>query len=282
MNLSYLPSYFVPAWVFLFGLIVGSFLNVVIYRVPLGESIVLPASHCTACGAPIKAYDNIPVVAYILLRGRCRNCRVGISPIYPFIELLTGFMYFLLVRIDGLSWRFLADLIFVSLIIPLVFIDLRHKILPNVITLPGFVIAFVLRLFVPGPSGLSGLRMLLGWQNIPAWAVSALASLAGVLAGAGVIWAIRAIYFKVRGVEGMGLGDVKMMLMVGAYLGWQLSLITIFVASFGGSLIGILVIAIKRGSMKTQIPFGVFLGPAAIIALLWGKHFVDWYLGLLH
>jgi leader peptidase (prepilin peptidase)/N-methyltransferase len=281
MSLSYLPNYFVSASVFVFGLIVGSFLNVVIHRVPLEESIVLPASHCPTCGNAIKPYDNIPVFSYIFLGGRCRNCRVKISPIYPFIELLTACLYVLLYQVDGLSLRFLADFLFVSLIIPLVFIDLFHKILPNVITYPGFVVAFILRLFVPGPSRLTGLRLVTGLQNLPEWAVSALAALVGAAVGAGIIWAIRAAYFRARGVEGMGLGDVKMMLLVGAYLGWQLSLITIFVASLGGSLIGLMVIGLKRGSMKTQIPFGVFLGPAAILALLVGKHFVDWYVGLL-
>jgi leader peptidase (prepilin peptidase) / N-methyltransferase len=281
MNITYLPPYFVAASVFTLGLIVGSFLNVVIHRVPLEESIVLPSSHCPSCGVDIKPYDNIPVLSYILLRGRCRNCKVGISPIYPAIELLTGCLYLLVYLADGLHARLVTDIVFVSLIIPLVFIDLHHKILPNVITYPGFVLAFLMRFFVPGPSKLDLLRSAVGLQNLPGWAVSALASLVGAVIGAGIIWGIRAAYFRVKGVEGMGLGDVKLMLMVGAYIGWQLSLLTILLGSLGGSIIGVVVIASKRGSMKTQIPFGVFLGPAAIIALFFGPRFIAWYLGML-
>ncbi|HUK88807.1 MAG TPA: A24 family peptidase, partial [Blastocatellia bacterium] len=151
----------------------------------------------------------------------------------------------------------------------------------NVITYPGFVLALVMRIFVPGPSTITGLRTITGLQNLPPWAVSALGSLIGAAVGAGIIWGIRAAYFWVRGVEGMGLGDVKMMLMVGAYVGWQLSLITILLGSLAGSVIGIAVIGFKRGSMKTQIPFGVFLGPAAIIALFFGTRLINWYLGML-
>ncbi|HEY6329236.1 MAG TPA: prepilin peptidase [Blastocatellia bacterium] len=281
MNISYLPPYFVAASLFIFGLIVGSFLNVVIHRIPLEESIVLPSSHCPSCGVAIKPYDNIPVLSYILLRGRCRNCHLGISPIYPAIELLTGCLYLFVYWADGLHPKLATDIVFVSLMIPLVFIDLEHMILPNVITYPGFVLSFVMRLFVPGPSKLNLLRMAVGLQNLPAWAVSALASLVGALIGAGIIWAIREAYFRLKKVEGMGPGDVKLMLMVGAYLGWQLSLLTILLGSLGGSIIGVIVIALKRGSMKTQIPFGVFLGPAAIIALFFGPRFIAWYLGML-
>jgi leader peptidase (prepilin peptidase)/N-methyltransferase len=282
-----LSPYFMAFVVFVFGLLIGSFLNVVIYRLPLGESIVFPGSHCPSCNAGIKWYDNIPVVSYaILLRGRCRSCRTHISAIYPAVELLVACLYLVLFIIHedqfiiSGSWLpLIADIVFVSLIVPLVFIDLHHKLLPNAITYPGLVLLLVLRAVAPDPWILSHTPRLFGLGGAPLWAVSLFGSVLGALVGGGTLWLVREAYYRLRHVEGMGLGDVKMMLMVGAFLGWQLTLLTIFIGSLLGSLVGVLLI-VRGGSMKMQIPFGVFLGPAAIIALFVGQQFIVWYAGM--
>lgn len=275
-----LPGYFIACVAFVFGLIVGSFLNVVIHRLPLGESVVLPASHCTECNAEIKPYDNIPVLSYALLRGRCRACGAGISPIYPAVELITAILYLALYLKDGLSMALLTDIVFVSLIIPLVFIDFRHKILPNLITYPGFILLLALRLLVPDPVLVGSMGKSLGFDAAPAWLLSLGAAILGALAGGGSLWLVRALYFAVRKVEGMGLGDIKMMIMVGAFLGWPRTILTIFIAALFGSLIGIAVIKLRGGTMRTEIPFGVFLGPAGIAALLFGHELIVWYTSL--
>ncbi|HXU39342.1 MAG TPA: prepilin peptidase [Blastocatellia bacterium] len=280
-----IPPYFFGIAVFIFGLLIGSFLNVVIYRLPLGESIVFPGSHCPACDAAISWYDNIPVVSYAFLGGRCRSCRTQISPVYPAVELLVACLYLLLFiihrdQIIGGSWLpLLADIVFVSLIVPLVFIDLRYKLLPNAITYPGLAALLMLRALAPDPWILSHTPHVFG-PAAPPWALAMFGSLLGAVVGGGTLWLVREIYYRLRHVEGMGLGDVKMMLMVGAFLGWQLTLLTVFVGSLLGSVIGILLIAVRGGNMKTQIPFGVFLGPAAIIALLIGQPLIAWYVGM--
>ncbi|MFY9609698.1 MAG: prepilin peptidase [Blastocatellia bacterium] len=278
--MEHLPGYFFGGALFLFGLVIGSFLNVVIYRLPLRESIVFPGSHCPACNAEIKPYDNIPVLSYAILRGRCRNCSVRISPVYPTVELLVGLLYLLCFLRDGLTLILVADLVFVSLIVPLVFIDFHHKLLPNLITYPGFVLLLVLRLLAPDPWILAHAPRWFGLERGPDWAVALLGAVLGAAVGAGSLWLVREVYFRLRKVEGMGLGDVKMMLMAGAFLGWQLTLLTIFLGSVLGSIIGVLMIALRGGNMRMAIPFGVFLGPAATIALFIGPAFIEWYAGV--
>ena len=282
-----LSPYLIAIAVFIFGLLIGSFLNVVIHRLPRSESIVFPGSHCPSCNAEINWYDNIPVISYtILLRGRCRSCRARISPIYPAVELLVGCLYLALFlihkdRIAGGSWLpLIADIAFVSLIVPLVFIDLRHKLLPNAITYPGLVLLVVLRALAPDPWIISHTPGLFGLEGAPQWVVSLVGSALGALVGGGSLWLVREAYYRLRHVEGMGLGDVKMMIMVGAFLGWQLTLLTIFIGSVLGSIVGLLLISLRGGSMRMQIPFGVFLGPAAIIALFAGQQFIIWYVGM--
>lgn len=295
--MEYLSPYIVAGFVVVFGLLIGSFLNVVIYRVPLGQSIVLPNSHCPSCNTDIKAYDNVPVFSYILLGGKCRNCRAGISPIYPAVELLVAILFLLVFIKDGNQFRIfenghmlvparfwltlIGDLSFVSLIVPLVFIDLRHMLLPNAITFPGMALLFLMRVLAPDPWQIQRTPHWFGLTTQHEWALAILGSLLGMLAGGGTLWFIRWAYLKLRHVEGMGAGDVKMMLMVGAFLGWQLTLLTIFIGSLLGSLIGIIVMRVRRGDMKMEIPFGVFLGPAALVAFFVGKPLIDWYLGRL-
>jgi leader peptidase (prepilin peptidase)/N-methyltransferase len=281
-----LSPYLIAFVVFVFGLLIGSFLNVVIHRLPLGESIVFPGSHCPNCNTEINWYDNIPVVSYaILLRGRCRSCKAPISLVYPAVELLVAGLYLVvfLVHKDqvvlGIWLPLIADIVFVSLIVPLVFIDLHHKLLPNKITYPGLVVLLVLRALAPDPWILAHTPRLFGLETAPIWAISVFGSVLGALVGGGSLWLVREAYYRLRHVEGMGLGDVKMMLMVGAFLGWQLTLLTIFFGSLLGSFVGVLLI-LRGGNMKMQIPFGVFLGPAAIIALFVGQQFIMWYVGM--
>jgi leader peptidase (prepilin peptidase)/N-methyltransferase len=278
--MEHLPSYFEAFWIFVFGLIIGSFLNVVIHRVPRRESIVLPDSHCPECNTRIRPYDNIPVLSYLILGGRCHSCGVRISPIYPAVELLVAVLYLLVFFKDGLSVGLVADLIFVSLIVPLVFIDLRHKLLPNVITYPGFVVVLILRVIAPDPLIINTTRALFRIETWPIWWVALLGSLLGAVAGGGTLWLIRELYYRFRHIEGMGLGDVKMMLMVGAFLGWQMALVTIFIASLAGSLIGILAIWLRGGTLRMELQFGVFLGPASIIALFTGEELIRRYASL--
>lgn len=292
-----ISAYLIGAFVFIFGLIIGSFLNVVIYRVPKKESIVFPGSHCPACNAIIKPYDNIPVFSYMILGGKCRNCETSISPIYPAVELLVAVLFFLAFiksgdqfqiyqsAYDEIPARFwlslIGDLVFISFIIPLVFIDYRYKLLPDALTYPGLLILLVMRLIAPDQWLLAHTQKLFGLAGKPDWIVALVGSLLGAIVGGGSLWLVREAYYRLRRVEGMGQGDIKMMAMVGAYLGWQLTLLTIFTGSLLGSVIGIMLIARNRGSMKTELPFGVFLGPAALFALFLGQKLITWYIGML-
>jgi leader peptidase (prepilin peptidase)/N-methyltransferase len=288
-----LNPYFVGVSIFLLGLIIGSFLNVVIYRLPRRESVVFPSSHCTSCNTSIKAYDNIPVLSYALLGGKCRSCRVGISPLYPAVELLVAFLYLMAAIKNNfeMDLPLVGDIVFLSFLVPLIFIDLQHKLLLNKLTYPGFAIMLTLRILSPdswiiglgdhsSPGSTRKMFQAFGWTELIGWsdyAVAAVGAVIGALVGAGILWLVRELYFRLRHVEGMGLGDIKMMLMVGAYLGWQLSLLTIFLGSLLGAVIGMLLIKFRGGNMKMEIPFGVFLGPAAIISLFVGKALIDWY-----
>jgi leader peptidase (prepilin peptidase)/N-methyltransferase len=280
--MGYLPAPLVGAFVFIFGLIIGSFLNVVIYRLPIGESLVLPGSHCPKCNSPVKPYDNIPVLSYLILGGKCRHCSARISIIYPIVELLVGVLWLLCYLRDGLTPALAGDLLFVSLIVPLVFIDFHHKLLPNAITYPGFICLLVLRIVAPDPWIVAHTPLWFGLDSAPVRVVALVGALLGALAGGGSLWLVREIYYRVRHVEGMGLGDAKMMLMVGAFLGWQLALLTIFIGSLLGAVIGLIIIKRSGGSMKTEIPFGVFLGPAGIIALFVGQQIWDAYMGMMY
>jgi len=243
----------------LMGLIIGSFMNVCIYRLPRGGSPVKPRSSCTACGHQIAWYENIPIASYVALRGRCAGCRAPISLMYPIIEGLTGLMFLGAYVLYGPSLLLLARLIFGCALIVLFVIDLQHKILPNVITLPGIVVGLALS-EVAGP----------GWRD----------SLIGLLAGGGVLWAIAEIYYRVRGAEGLGMGDVKMLAMIGAFLGWKLMLLTLVLSSFSGTIVGVGVILAKKESMKYALPFGTFLAVGALAAAAAGDSIVAWYLGL--
>ena len=242
------------------GLCIGSFLNVVIYRVPIGQSIVTPPSRCRKCGYQLQWYDNIPVLSWLFLRGRCRKCGVGVSMQYPIVELITGALFVLVIWMTPPGPLLATRLILVCILIALFGIDLEHQILPNVITLPGIAIGVLLSLIAPP-----------GWKD----------ALVGVLLGGGVLYAIAGAYYLWRREEGMGMGDVKMLAMIGAFLGWKAVLVTLVLSSFAGAIIGVALMAAQRGTMKFALPFGTFLAIGAVVSMFVGEPLVAWYAGLL-
>lgn len=274
-----LPPILLFAFVVILGAIIGSFLNVVIHRVPLEKSIVFPNSSCPSCGASIRPYDNVPVLSWVVLRGRCRSCRTPISARYPAVELLTAALFGMTFWLrSGLTLSLPFDLLFVAALVALIFIDAEHMILPDAITLPGVALALIARALVPNLYGVSFLSegALANW---PDWTLSLLGAVFGALLGGGFLWLAGWLWERARGVEAMGLGDVKMMFMVGAYLGWPLTLLTIFIGVLTGSIAGVAIIMLSRGERDAQmlLPFGIFLGLGAIISLLVGVQISDWY-----
>ena len=242
------------------GLCVGSFLNVCIHRLPTRTSIVFPASRCPSCGHPLAWTDNIPVVSYLALRGRCRYCRVPISARYPIVEALTCAVFVLHWFVFGPTPLLVVRLAFACAMIVLFAIDLEHQILPNVITLPGIVVGFLCSLFLPpGP----------------------LMSLAGMALGGGILWGIAEIWFRLRKVEAMGFGDVKMLAMVGAFLGVKLVILTFVLSSMIGGLVAAVLVATRRADMATKVPYGTMLAAAALVASLYGDRILDWYLSTM-
>ena len=386
-----LPFPFYAVSAFILGLIFGSFLNVVIHRVPRGVSVVFPGSHCASCGAPVRAFDNIPIISYATLGGRCRSCRARISVVYPMVELLTGLMFVALVFKTGPSWEALLEFAFACVMIALIFIDARHHMLPNVITYPAFLFAltgataragwgdqirmtFDISIIIPGlqseftpwraalfggllfamaapgfwlldrldqilfgkyfdweeadenvgqtsacpkPGGQAEVcpavseemeierrhkraihaTMILGLIVATAWAAMVIFSSAksapaledaysgllrasaGAMIAGGLIWWIRAAYFFIRGFEGMGLGDVKMMSVVGAFMGWIGAVGVLLLGSIIGSIVGAILIYRSQRGFKTPLPFGVCLGVASLIVILTSTPFSIWRLG---
>ena len=265
------------------GAMIGSFLNVVIHRLPREQSIVFPNSSCPKCHAGIKAYDNIPILSFLILRGQCRACGAPISPRYPAVEALTALLFVAVTWHDGWSLALGFDLAFAASILALIFIDAEHMILPNAITCPGILFALITRAVVPylvGPAHFDDLPQLITLlpPTYPPWAVSLIGAVVGALAGGGSLWLMGFLWEKLRGVEAMGLGDVKMMLMVGAYLGWRLTILTILIGALSGSLAGVSVM-LRRGSRDLQmmLPFGIFLGIGSIVSLLIGSRIIEWY-----
>jgi leader peptidase (prepilin peptidase) / N-methyltransferase len=242
----------------LLGACIGSFLNVVIYRLPLGQSLVRPSSRCPKCGNGLKWHDNIPIFGWLLLRGRCRQCQNTISIQYPVVELITALLFVLVVWVTPPGPLMVTRLLLVCILIVLFGIDLEHQILPNSITLPGIVIGVLLSTVAP-----PGLRD----------------ALIGVLVGGGILYAIAWGYYLWRREEGLGMGDVKMLAMVGAFLGWKAVLVTLVFSSFSGALIGLALIASQRGNMKLALPFGTFLALGTLVAMFAGEPLVTWYAG---
>jgi len=242
----------------LFGLVVGSFLNVVIYRLPLGQSLATPPSRCRKCGYSLRWFDNIPVLSWVFLRGRCRKCGVSVSWQYPLVELITSVLFVLVVWLTPMGPLVASRLILVCILIALFGIDLEHQILPNSITLPGIVIGVLFSLIVP-----PGIRD----------------ALIGALVGGGILYAIAGAYYLWRREEGMGMGDVKMLAMIGAFLGWKAVLVTLILASFAGAFVGLGMMVVQRGSMKYALPFGTFLALGSLAAMFVGEPLITWYAG---
>jgi len=243
-----------------FGLMLGSFFNVCIARLPAGESIVSPGSRCPSCRTPITWYDNVPVVSYILLGAKCRACRAPISLRYPAVEIVTAIAFVLQ------GWMFGGDplllvqrLVLTSILIILFGTDLDTQRLPNVLTLPGIAVGLAFSLFVP-----------------PGLVDSAI----GVALGAALLWMVRWGWKRATGVEGMGLGDVKMLAMIGAFLGWRQVWLVLFLSSLAGALIGGVLMATRAKSFQSRLPFGTFLALAAYVASLTGDAIIRWYLSL--
>ena len=239
------------------GAIVGSFLNVCIYRLPIGKSVAWPGSACTSCGRPLSWYENIPVLAWLTLRGRCRTCGTAISVRYPLIEALTAVMFASAWWYYGPQVLLVSRVFFGCALIVLFAIDLEHHLLPNSITLPGIAVGFAFSLFTE-----------------PGW----VASLTGILVGGGVLYGVAEAYFRIRHEEGLGMGDVKMLAMIGAFLGWKLTLVTLLMASLSGTMIGVGLIVTRRGNMKYALPFGTFLALGAAAAATVGPTLLEWYL----
>ena len=251
----------------IFGAIVGSFLNVCISRLPKGESVVRPGSHCPKCNTPIRVYDNIPILSYILLRAKCRYCHDPISVQYPLVEGITALSSLLLFIKFGPSLSYLFYFVFVAALIVITVIDLYHQIIPDVISLPGIVVGLLgSALGLVGPLVIS---------QVTFWA-----SLIGVISGGGSLYLVATVYHWLFKREGMGGGDVKLLAMIGAFLGWKAVILTILLSSFIGSLIGITVILIRGKDFKYAIPFGPFLSLGAVFSLFWGEDLIRWYLYL--
>jgi leader peptidase (prepilin peptidase)/N-methyltransferase len=244
----------------LFGLIIGSFLNVCILRLPYEESVVTPGSHCPHCAATIAWYDNIPVLSYLVLLGKCRSCAVRISPRYPIVEILTAVLAVALYRLGLPSQLFALYCAYTAALIVITFIDIDHKIIPDVISIPSIMVA-------------PGLAFVVGHITI-------MESLIGIVVGGGFLWAVARGYELIRKQEGMGLGDVKMLAMIGGFQGWEAVPFTLIVGSLLGTVVGVGAIIARRGKLDMEIPFGPFLAVGSLLYLFDGPKLINRYLDL--
>lgn len=252
------PSTIYALFALVFGMLVGSFLNVCICRMPKNESIVSPPSHCPHCSCLIRWYDNIPLLSYLLLRGKCRGCGTHISLQYPLVELLNGIMtLFLFLRL-GPTLDFAALFLFCSALVVITFIDIEQQIIPDEISLPGIVIGFALSFFLKGH----------GWLD----------SLLGILLGGGTLLLVAFTYHRLTGKEGMGGGDIKLLAMMGAFLGWKAVPFIIFSSSLAGSLVGVSIMLLQKKDTKLAIPFGPYLAFGALLYIFYGQPLIRWYL----
>lgn len=248
--------------IFIFGMCVGSFVNVCIYRLPLSKSIANPPrSMCPSCDSLIRFYDNIPVLSYLWLKGRCRHCNTPISIRYMLVEVITGIAALSILFTFGLTLESLVYFTFISSLLVITFIDIDHKIIPNVITLPGIPIGLIASFALPA----------LAFKN----------SALGLLAGGGSLWVVAWTYNLITRKEGMGGGDIKLLAMIGTIVGWQGVIFTIFASSAVGTLVGMTIMLVKGKDMKYAVPFGPFLSIGAITYIFFGQRIIDWYLNTL-
>lgn len=296
------PTLFFTVAAFVFGLAFGSFLNVCIYRMPRGLSVVAPRSACPNCGTPIAAYDNIPVLSWVVLGGKCRTCKTPISPRYLGVELLTALLFAACVWSFGTSLVALKFIVFSFLTLGLIFTDCENRLLPDLLTILGFILGLAFSLFVP----LDGLFEYV-YVGVLNWRLLSLGdALLAAIIGGGFVWAAGELYFRMRGISGMGFGDVKLLMMIGAFLGARLTVLTIFAASISSAIIGLAMfpgvyrkrqkaISLQRrfadekerkqeaydSAMRClRLPFGSFLGGAALFCVFFGDRLAGWYLGL--
>jgi leader peptidase (prepilin peptidase)/N-methyltransferase len=256
-----MPNYLIEVFVFIFGLCIGSFLNVCIYRLPESKSIVHPRSMCPNCGTLIRFYDNIPILSYVALRGKCRHCEVSISLRYPLVELMSGIFAVGVFLKFGITAEAVIYYTFIAALLVITFIDIDHQIIPDAITLPGIPIFFGASLALPE--------------------ISYVESILGILAGGGSLFLVAWLYHLLTKKEGMGGGDIKLLAMMGAIIGWKGILFTIFVASAVGTFSGLLIILKTRKTMKLAVPFGPFLAIGGVAYILFGPQLVNWYFNLL-
>ena len=249
---------FLNLFVFVFGAVVGSFLNVCIFRLPSEASIVKPRSQCPYCHHPIRNCDNIPLISFIILRGRCRDCGGKISWRYPLVELITALLALLLFLKFSLTLSFLIFFIFTAVLIVITFIDLDHQIIPDILTLPGIPIFFLAAIFL---------------LDRP-WKIPWLEALLGLLIGGGILFLIAFVYELISKREGMGGGDIKLLAMIGGFFGWKSLIFILLFSSFSGAIVGITAMIIKKQDMKYAVPFGPFLSAAAVAYLFWGDTFM--------
>lgn len=245
--------YFMNIFAFIFGAAIGSFLNVCIFRLPEKKSIVKPSSQCPACHQFIRFYDNIPIISYFVLRGRCRNCQARISWRYPLVEFTMAMLSLLLFLKFGLSLNFLVFFIFTAVLIVITFIDLDHQIIPDILTLPGIPLFFLAAVFL----------VKVPWKD----------ALTGLIIGGGVLFAIAFVYELITKREGMGGGDIKLLAMIGGFFGWKSLIFVLLFSSFSGAVVGIAAMMINKQDMKYAVPFGPFLSAAAVAYIFWGNSF---------
>lgn len=250
------------------GLAIGSFLNVCIYRVPRRDSVITPRSRCLHCGHQLRVWENIPLVSFLILKGRCSQCRGSISWVYPVTEVLTACVLLLLYLKYGLSLTLIVNGVLFCLLVVLIFVDLRERILPDPLTLGGAVVGFLLSPFQ-------------SQEFFPpvVWWADMVTSFIGILMGGGILLVVAILYFKLRKIEGLGFGDIKMMGMVGAFLGYKFAWMTIFFGAIAGAVAGTLYILLARKGSRYELPFGTFLGLAGFVVTLWGNDMLTWYLG---
>ncbi len=256
-----MPLYLIEVFIFIMGLCVGSFLNVCIYRLPSSQSIVHPRSKCPQCGTPIAFYDNLPLLSYLWLKGHCRHCRVRIGLRYPIVELLGGLFALATFLKFGLTVEALIYFAFIASLLVITFIDLDHRIIPDIITLPGIPIFFAASFAIP--------------------TVTYRDALIGILAGGGSLFLVAWTYHLITKKEGMGGGDIKLLAMMGGLVAWQGVIFTIFVSSLVGTLSGLAVMLQSRKGLKLAVPFGPFLSIGCITYIFFGAQLIRWYLFLL-